>query len=87
MRRLVVVAVLLAAGCAPTLYAHRTKTTEDFRVDKAQCSAFAFQGYGSQSNPFIAAQVMRDCLEGKGWYPVQGPDEPMVQQASQTRER
>lgn len=87
MTRILLTALFVVAGCAPTMYAHRTKTAEDFRVEKAQCSAFAFQGYGSQSNPFIAAGVMRDCLEGKGWYPVKGPDEPMVQQASQSKER
>jgi outer membrane biogenesis lipoprotein LolB len=70
---LVVLALIMLTGCAPTMYCHPTKDASQFESDKYNCENIGFakaHQFGASGNPFIIADEMRRCLQLKhGWKP------------------
>lgn len=61
-------------ACAPTVYTHPTKTSEDFERDKYKCTKIAEQiacnNWKMCGNPFIIKDELNKCLQMKfGWRP------------------
>ena len=72
MKRLLI-ALLLLAGCAPTVYNHPTKTEAEFNQDNYDCKGVAKQrtsDAGYAGNIFIESDHYKECMEVKyGWSP------------------
>ncbi len=54
-----------------TLYAHPTKTVQEWYADTSTCQALAGQAGGIfDTYGIVRAKVHKECLYGKGWAPV-----------------
>ena len=68
---LIVVFLFLLGGCAPVMFRHPTKSSEDFEKDKYECDIIATQhvrqsGFGG--NPLTIRDEIIRCLTLKfGW--------------------
>lgn len=76
MNKLMVLLLTLTLfGCAPTMYAHKTKGPDVFPRDDYDCKMDARQtvaNMGFANNLFMTNQEYHKCLKFKhGWYPVQ----------------
>ena len=64
----------LAACTTKTIYVHPGPNQQDFDTDSRQCQALSF----GAKNPFdvnYETTVYNSCMQGKGWYIQQAPNE------------
>lgn len=72
MKNILLVSVILLAGCAPkteTFWEKSGASQQDFYQDKGQCDAQAFSV--ASGNLMQIAIVQNGCMRGKGWYLVE----------------
>ena len=62
---LAVAAAILLTACAPVYYVKPGAGPDEFEADKAACQAQALAGRGD--NVFLAIEIVKLCLRGKGW--------------------
>lgn len=68
MKKILLVATLLVAGCATTetVWVKPGSSNQDFYIDSSQCKA---QGASvPMVSMFQLVMVYQNCMGGKGWY-------------------
>ena len=62
------IALLVTAGCTPTIWSKPDGDNSKFEQDKAQCIyEVNLHGQDSDANPLAILQLLPECLRAKGY--------------------
>lgn len=67
---LAIIAMLMLAGCAKTMFTKPGGTPQQFATDKANCISQAQMSTAGANNPFMIPMLTKQCLRGKGYIAV-----------------